>query len=109
LHVASAKGTTIEVQDLAIAAAGVVSTNMPAMPGSTLAELERFAIFETVRAAGSTSKAAKVLGVSTRTIQYRLQEYQRSETHIPAATHSSQLRPTDANTLSRDGSSTKPG
>ncbi|MEZ4400224.1 MAG: sigma-54 dependent transcriptional regulator [Kofleriaceae bacterium] len=49
---------------------------MPAIPGSTLAQLERFAILETLRATGgSTSKAADMLGVSVRTIQYRLHEY----------------------------------
>ena len=49
---------------------------MPTIPGSTLAQLERYAILETLRATGgSTSKAAEMLGVSVRTIQYRLHEY----------------------------------
>ena len=49
---------------------------MPAIPGSTLAELERYAILETMKAAGgSTSKAAEMLGISARTIQYRLHQY----------------------------------
>ncbi len=48
----------------------------PAIPGSTMAELERYAILETMKSTGgSTSKAAEMLGISTRTIQYRLHQY----------------------------------
>jgi DNA-binding NtrC family response regulator len=50
----------------------------PAIPGSSLEELERYAILKTLEmTGGSTSKAAKVLGVSTRKIQYKLKEYRR--------------------------------
>jgi len=46
------------------------------MPGSTMAEIERFAIISTLEACnGSTSKAAELLQISVRTIQYRLHEY----------------------------------
>ncbi|HVW24459.1 MAG TPA: sigma-54 dependent transcriptional regulator [Polyangiaceae bacterium] len=46
------------------------------IPGSTMAEIERYAITKTLEAVeGSTSKAADVLDVSIRTIQYRLHEY----------------------------------
>jgi len=49
---------------------------MPTIPGATMAELERYAIIETLKGCGgSTSKAAEMLGISTRTIQYRLHEY----------------------------------
>ncbi len=49
----------------------------PLIPGSTLAAIERHAILETLRATrGSTSKAAEILGISVRTVQYRLHEYQ---------------------------------
>jgi len=55
----------------------VAMTGMPLIPGATMAELERYAILETLKAAGgSTSKAADMLGISARTIQYRLHEYQ---------------------------------
>ena len=48
----------------------------PPVPGSTIADLERYAILKTLEAcAGSTSKAALILGVSTRKIQYKLHEY----------------------------------
>jgi DNA-binding NtrC family response regulator len=49
-----------------------------AIPGSTLAELEREAILRTLEAVGgSTSRAAHLLQISTRKIQYKLKEYQR--------------------------------
>jgi two-component system response regulator HydG len=47
------------------------------IPGSTLDEIERFAITKTLEAmGGSTSRAAEVLGISIRKIQYKLHEYQ---------------------------------
>ena len=59
---------------------------MPIIPGATLRDLERYAILETLRATGgSTSKAAELLGISVRTIQYRLHEYNhapRSEIEV---------------------------
>jgi two-component system NtrC family response regulator/two-component system response regulator HydG len=46
------------------------------IPGATLAEIEREAILRTLEmVAGSTSRAAEVLGISVRKIQYRLKEY----------------------------------
>jgi two-component system response regulator HydG len=46
------------------------------IPGSTMAEIERFAILATLEATnGSTARAAKMLDISIRTIQYRLNEY----------------------------------
>jgi DNA-binding NtrC family response regulator len=48
----------------------------PPIPGSTIQELERYAILKTLEAcAGSTSRAAILLGVSPRKIQYKLHEY----------------------------------
>ena len=51
-----------------------------------MADLERYAILETLKATGgSTSKAAEMLGISTRTIQYRLHQYNeapRSEVDV---------------------------
>jgi DNA-binding NtrC family response regulator len=52
----------------------------PAIPGSTIAELERYAILKTLEACGgSTSRAATVLGVSPRKIQYKLHEYEQPD------------------------------
>jgi two-component system response regulator HydG len=46
------------------------------IPGSTMAEVERHMILTTLEATGgSTSKAAEILDISVRTIQYRLHEY----------------------------------
>ncbi len=48
----------------------------PAVPGASMADLERYAILKTLEhVGGSTSKAAELLGISARTIQYRLREY----------------------------------
>jgi DNA-binding NtrC family response regulator len=49
---------------------------MPVIPGATLGDIEKYAILETLKATGgSTSKAAELLGISVRTIQYRLHQY----------------------------------
>jgi two-component system response regulator HydG len=46
------------------------------VPGATLAELEKYAIVKTLEAVGgSTVRAAELLDISVRTIQYRLHEY----------------------------------
>ena len=47
------------------------------IPGSTLADIEREAIQRTLESvSGSTSRAAQVLGISPRKIQYKLKEYE---------------------------------
>ncbi len=49
------------------------------IPGSKLEDIERHAILRTLeQTGGSTSKAAEILGISPRKIQYKLQEYQTS-------------------------------
>src|SRR5262249_20169116 len=51
------------------------------IPGSTLAQLEREAILRTLESVdGSTSRAAAILDVSPRKIQYKLKEYQQQGT-----------------------------
>ncbi len=61
-------------------------TGMPLVPGATMADIERYAILETLKSTGgSTSRAAEVLGISVRTIQYRLHQYNeapRSEVEV---------------------------
>jgi len=76
-----ARGDVLRPEDLSPGAAPAASGgNAPAIPGSSLAEIERYAILKTLeRTGGSTSKAAEVLGISTRKIQYRLHEYQEGE------------------------------
>jgi len=51
-------------------------TGMPLVPGASLDEMERYVILETLKATGgATSRAAEILGISTRKIQYKLHEY----------------------------------
>ncbi len=48
------------------------------IPGSTMAEIEQHAILSTLDAVqGSTARAAEILDISVRTIQYRLHTYGR--------------------------------
>ena len=55
------------------------------IPGARMAEIERIAILRTLEAVGgSTSRAARMLGISTRKIQYRLREY-RADGHLGGA------------------------
>ncbi len=58
----------------------------PIIPGATLDELERHAILTTLESVGgSTSRAAEILDISVRKIQYKLQEYGAAhKSHIPA-------------------------
>jgi DNA-binding NtrC family response regulator len=72
-----ANGTELEARQLPASVRPVGTAGIPLIPGATMAEIERYAILETMKAAvGSTSKAAEILGISARTIQYRLHEYQ---------------------------------
>jgi two-component system, NtrC family, response regulator HydG len=46
------------------------------IPGSTFADIERHSILSTLEAVGwSTTRAARMLDISVRTIQYRLHQY----------------------------------
>lgn len=74
---------------------------IPKIPGATLAEIERYAILETLAlVGGSTTRASEVLGISVRKIQYRLHDY----TEAPKG-HSAML--TDPHWSAEQGS--KPG
>ncbi len=69
------EGKTIEETDLPSEIAPVAKGAVR-IPGSTMAEIERYAILTSLEACnGSTTKAAELLGISVRTIQYRLHEY----------------------------------
>lgn len=68
----------IDVRHLprAILGSGRALDELPIVPGSSMAEVERYVILKTLESVGgSTSKAAKILGVSPRTIQYRMNQY----------------------------------
>ena len=69
----------VQESDLApsvVAGSSASRDGLPPVPGATLAELERYAILRTLEhTGGSTSRAAEMLGISPRKIQYRLREY----------------------------------
>jgi DNA-binding NtrC family response regulator len=57
------------------------SAGAPPVPGTSIYDLERWAILKTLEACGgSTSKAAMILGISTRKVQYKLHEYSGGKT-----------------------------
>jgi DNA-binding NtrC family response regulator len=72
-----ADGESIELQHLPPELAVVNRrSGAPMIPGATMDEIERYAILKTMESAGgSTSRAAEILGMSVRKIQYKLQEY----------------------------------
>jgi DNA-binding NtrC family response regulator len=66
--------TPAELPPQVAPAAGPVGIRIP---GSTMDEIEHHAILRTLESVGgSTTKAAEILGISVRKIQYKLQEYQ---------------------------------
>ncbi|HEY6081158.1 MAG TPA: sigma-54 dependent transcriptional regulator [Polyangiaceae bacterium] len=70
------EGGLIETDALPFEAAPASIEGGPRIPGATMAELEKHAILATLEAVnGSTSRAAEMLDISARTIQYRLHEY----------------------------------
>ncbi len=71
------EGTTIDVGDLPFGTpVQEVEPLKMMIPGVTMAEIERYAIVKTLESVDwSTSRAATVLGISRRTIQYRLKEW----------------------------------
>ncbi len=73
------KGPRVGVGDLTptiVTAPRRSDSGMPTIPGATMEELERYAILKTLEhTQGSTSRAAHILGISARTIQYRLRQY----------------------------------
>jgi two-component system, NtrC family, response regulator HydG len=70
------EGEVVEAEALPFDAAPATIEGGPRIPGATMAELEKHAILATLEAVGgSTSRAAEMLDISARTIQYRLHEY----------------------------------
>jgi two-component system NtrC family response regulator/two-component system response regulator HydG len=56
------------------------------IPGSTMAEFERHVVLTTLEATGgSTSRAAEILGMSVRALQYRIQKYGNAPKDEPRA------------------------
>jgi DNA-binding NtrC family response regulator len=75
--VVMAEGDTISAANLPTEVTpDPVETDGPRIPGASMAELERYAILKTLEAhGGSTTRAAEVLGISVRKIQYKIQEF----------------------------------
>jgi DNA-binding NtrC family response regulator len=70
------RGERIEPDDLPNDLAGGEPSLGIRIPGSSMADIEKHAILQTLEACGgSTKRTAEVLGISVRTIQYRLAQY----------------------------------
>jgi two-component system response regulator HydG len=75
--VVMAQGPTIAVVDLPQHLVPAKSRAGLQIPGATMEEIERYAITKTLEAtAGSTGRAADILQMSVRKIQYKLHEYE---------------------------------
>jgi len=69
--------TEVKLGDLPPQFAAVKPREGLAIPGATMDEIERYAITKTLEStAGSTSRAAEILNISVRKIQYKLHEYE---------------------------------
>ena len=56
------------------------------IPGSRMADIERHVLLKTLESTGgSTGKAAEILGMSVRTVQYRMQKYESAPKNEPRA------------------------
>jgi len=82
--VRSASGATLRAEDLPALPETAGTTSPGSMiPGSTIYEIEKDAILRTLEAAGgSTSRAARILEMSVRKIQYKLKEYRTEASSI---------------------------
>jgi DNA-binding NtrC family response regulator len=96
--VVMAGGPLVEAGELPIRPVHKPQDALPLMvPGVTLAEVERYVIMKTLDSVdGSRHRAADILGISRRTLQYRLQEWgieprkftSKGEPALPAASNS---------------------
>jgi DNA-binding NtrC family response regulator len=94
-----ARAEEIEPRELPreLMSSGRSGDEIPTVPGASLRELERYAILKTLEhVGGSTSKAARILGISPRKIQYRLNEYREEDaTSQPPLAAAQPLRATN--------------
>ncbi len=80
-----ATGTQIEVHNLPSEFEGPLSQldDTICVPGSTLADIEKYAILKTYETTGGhTGRTADILGISVRKIQYKLKEYREKEATV---------------------------
>jgi len=72
-----AQSQEVTVADLPPQLAAVKARSGIQIPGATMDEIERYAITKTLESTGgSTSRAAEILNISVRKIQYKLHEYE---------------------------------
>jgi DNA-binding NtrC family response regulator len=70
-------GPEVKLSDLPPQFAAVKPREGILIPGATMEEIERYAITKTLEATGgSTSRAAEILDISVRKIQYKLHEFE---------------------------------
>jgi DNA-binding NtrC family response regulator len=75
--VVMSKSTEVTLGDLPPQFAAVKPREGLLIPGATMDEIERYAITKTLESTGgSTSRAAEILNISVRKIQYKLREYE---------------------------------
>jgi DNA-binding NtrC family response regulator len=91
------RGDLVRPEDLSSAIVPAqTSEGAPAIPGTTLAELERYAILKTLElTGGATSRAAEMLGISPRKIQYKLHEYAAGRSGAPTGAGKGKGKPED--------------
>ena len=83
-----AQGPVIGLDDLPLEDDVHATASSVRIPGATMEAIEREAILKTLEACdGSTTRAAEVLGISVRTIQYRLHQYGRARQPTNGHTH----------------------
>ena len=83
-----AEGPVIGIDDLPLENDVHATASTVRIPGATMEQIEREAILKTLEACdGSTTRAAEVLGISVRTIQYRLHQYGRARQPTNGGTH----------------------
>jgi two-component system response regulator HydG len=72
-----AQSGEVTLSDLPPQLAAVKAREGLQIPGATMEEIERYAITKTLESTGgSTSRAAEILNISVRKIQYKLHEYE---------------------------------
>jgi two-component system, NtrC family, response regulator HydG len=72
-----AQSSEVGLSDLPPQLAAVKAREGIQIPGASMDEIERYAITKTLEATGgATSKAAEILNISVRKIQYKLHEYE---------------------------------
>ena len=82
-----AEGRRIEEEHLPPHLSKKNTPQTPSIPGSSLEEIEKYAIEKTLEmVGGSTKKASQILGISKRKIQYKMKQYREKRKPSPSPT-----------------------